>query len=153
MKKIILILALIFCVVSCNTIKEVPVQTVEKIVYHDSLIYIVDSVEVAVPYEVIKTISLQTDTSYLKTSLAESIAYIDTTNNKLFHTLTQNGKLKAKVDTVFRVEYVDKIIEREIVVEVDKIEYKYDWFFWLLFTCGTLWFLYLIYRIYRIFKK
>lgn len=123
---------ILLLIVGCSTTKYIPINSTEKTIYRDSLIYIKDTIEVAVPYEVIKETSLPTDTSYLKTSLAESIAYIDTTNNKLFHTLTQNGKLKAKVDTVFRVEYVDKIIEREIPIEVEVIKYKYDTLFWVL---------------------
>ena len=50
----LLSLILIGIISSCRSYKEVPVQTIEKIVYHDSLIYIRDSILIEVPHEVVK---------------------------------------------------------------------------------------------------
>ena len=144
--------ALIGCISSCRSYKEVPVQTIEKIVYHDSLIYIKDSVIVQVPYEVIKNATLPMDTSFLKTSLAESMAYIDTTNNKLQHTLTQKGNLKVLIDTVVEVQYVDRIVNRDVPVEVEVIKYKRDLLFWLLIGWVIFSLMYIAAKIYIKFK-
>jgi hypothetical protein len=116
--------ALIFIIIalltSCSVIKEIPVQTIEKIEYRDSLIFVHDTVDVPVPYEVVKEVLPDVDTSYLQTSVASSVAYIDTTKRQIHHELTQKGHLQAILDTVIVVEYVDKVIEKEVPVEVIK---------------------------------
>jgi hypothetical protein len=139
MKKIITILlpALIILVlglltVSCGTIKEVPVQTVEKVVYRDSLIYVNDTLTIPVPYEKIVEVLPEVDTSHLETSVAKSTAYLDTAKRKLHHTLEQKGSIKYVHDTVHVVEYIDRIIEKDVPVEVEVIKYKRDSLFWVL---------------------
>lgn len=117
---------------SCKSLKEVPVQTVEKIIYKDTLVYVQDSIKVEVPYQVIKEVLPVMDTSYIKTSVAESIAYVDTAKKKLHHTLTQKGHITTKIDTVFRIEYVEKTLEKEVPIEVEVIKYKRDSLFWVL---------------------
>lgn len=134
---IILVLGLL-SLTSCAGIKEVPVQTVETVVYRDSIIYIHDSIKVEVPKEVVKEVIPQIDTSCLKTSLAESIAYIDTLERKLHHTLTQKGEIKIKYDTIVKIEYVDKIITKDVPVQVEVIKYKRDTFFWVLLAWAAL---------------
>ena len=146
MKKIItifipalIILAIgLLMMTSCAGIKEIPVQTVEKVVYRDSLIYINDTIRVEVPKEVVKEVVPQIDTSYLKTSLAESVAYLDTAERKLHHTLTQKGEVKIKYDTIVKVQYVDRIVEKEVPVEVEVIKYKRDTFYWVLLGWAAL---------------
>ena len=132
--KIFFSLLMCFTVLSCGLVKhiEIPVQTVEKIVYKDTLIYIQDSIKVEVPYEVIKEVLPSIDTSYIKTSVAESIAYVDTAKKKLHHTLTQKGDIKAKYDTIIKVQYVNKIIEKDKPIPVEVIKYKRDALFWVL---------------------
>lgn len=117
---------------SCTSIKEVPIQTIETIVYKDSLVYIHDSVKVDVPYETIKEVLPQIDTSFLKTSLAESVAYLDTTEKKIFHSLTQKGEIKIEYDTIVSIKYIDKIITQDVPVTVEVIKYKRDSLFWVL---------------------
>jgi hypothetical protein len=126
---IILVFGLL-CMTSCASIKEVPVQTVEKVIYRDSLIYIQDTIKVEIPKETIREVVPQVDTSYLKTSLAESVAYLDTTERKLHHTLTQKGEVKIKYDTIVKVQYVDRIIKQDVPVKVEVIKYKRDALFW-----------------------
>ena len=123
---------------SCAGIKEIPVQTVEKVIYRDSLIYINDTFRVEVPKEVVKEVIPQIDTSYIKTSLAESVAYLDTTERKLHHTLTQKGEIKIKYDTIVKIQHVDRIVEREVPVEVEVIKYKRDTFYWVLLGWAAL---------------
>lgn len=122
---------------SCAGIKEIPVQTVEKLVYRDSLIYINDTLRVEVPKEVVKEVIPQIDTSHLKTSLAESVAYLDTTERKLHHTLTQKGEVKIKYDTIVKIQYVNRIVEKEVPVEVEVVKYKRDTFYWVLLGWAT----------------
>lgn len=117
---------------SCGSIKEIPVETVEKIVYRDSLVYVHDSIEVQVPVEKVKVVLPELDTSYLKTSVAESVAYLDTAKRRLHHTLEQKGTVKTVYDTIIKVQYVDKIIEKDVPVEVEVIKYKRDALFWVL---------------------
>lgn len=124
---------IILCMNSCGTVKEIPVQTIEKIEYRDSLIFIHDTLVVEVPQEKVVEVLPDIDTSYLKTTIAESIAYIDTTKMQLHHTLEQKGTVEVKYDTIIKVEYVDKIIEKEVPI-IQEIEVpRYDTFFWILF--------------------
>lgn len=131
LKKIFLFIGL-FVFFSCTAIKEVPVQSVEKIVYKDTLIYIQDSIKIEVPYEVIKEVIPSIDTSYIKTSVAESVAYLDTAKKKLHHTLTQKGNLKVKYDTIVKIQYIDRIIEKDKPIHVEVIKYRRDALFWVL---------------------
>lgn len=128
----LLILTIGLLMVSCKTTTQIPVQTVEKVVYKDTVFYVHDSILVKVPFEKIKEILPIIDTSHLKTSLAESIAYIDTANRKLYHTLEQKGEVKIVYDTIVKFQYIDKIIEKEVPVEVEIIKYKRDALFWWL---------------------
>lgn len=141
-------LVIIGVISSCRSYKEVPVQTIEKIVYHDSLIYIKDSVLVKVPFEVVKNTALPMDTSFLKTSLAESMAYIDTTNNKLKHTLTQKGELKVLIDTIVEIRYVDRIVSKDVPIKVEVVKYKRDLLFWLLIIWTSFSLMYIAAKIY-----
>lgn len=113
-------LLLLLVLSGCSSVKQVAVETDTKVIVRDSIIHVRDTVRIEVPKEVVKEVIPQIDTSYLKTSLAESIAYIDTLERKLHHTLTQKGEIKIKYDTIVKVQYVDKIITKEVPVEVVK---------------------------------
>ena len=141
MKKVInvLVLSIIAIIVSsCVSTREIPIHTIEKVIYKDTLIYIHDSIKVPVPYETTQKEVYCTDTSYLKTSLAESIAYIDTTSKRIHHTLTQNGELETTYDTIVKIEYMDKIVLQDVPVEVEVIKYKRDALFWCLLAWAVL---------------
>lgn len=142
------ILVLGLMCISCGALKEVPVETVEKIVYRDSLIYVLDSIEVPVPYEVVKEVLPDIDTSHLKTTLAESIAYLDTSKRKLHHTLEQKGTIQYVYDTVHTVQYVDRIMEKEVPVEIEVIKYKRDALFWVLVGWALLCVVYAVIKIF-----
>ena len=111
------IILLIFgLVVSCGTIKEIPVATVEKVVVRDSIIYVSDTIEVPVPYEVIREIVPQDTVSVLNTSVASSTAKVE--NGMLSHSLEQKGALKTQIDTFYVTKYVEKIKEVEVPIEI-----------------------------------
>lgn len=137
------------CSNSCSSLKEVPVQYIDRIEYRDSLVYIHDSVEVPVPYEVVKEVLPALDTSVLKTSNAESVAYLDTARRMINHTLEQKGTVKTVIDTVIKVEYVDRLIEKEVPVEVEVVKYRRDALFWVLVGWAVICVAYAIMKILR----
>lgn len=124
--KRLFILILLLVAVSCSTTQYIPVETIERIEYRDSLIYVNDTVTIEVPKEKIVYVGPADTLSQISTSLAFSEAKIE--QGTLTHTLEQKGELKAKIDTFFVVEYIDRIVEREIPVEVEKeVKYTPDW--------------------------
>lgn len=129
---LLILTVFLLATVGCNSIKQVPIQTIEKTIYRDSLVYIKDSIKVQVPYEVVKEVVPDIDTSYIKTSYAESIAYLDTTTHKLHHTLTQRGEIKTEIDTAVNVTIIEKTVEKEVPIPVEVIKYKRDALFWVL---------------------
>lgn len=135
--------------VGCSTVKYVPTDTTEKIEYRDTLIYICDTVHVPVPYEVVKEVIPDIDTSYLETSLAKSTAYLDKDRRKLQHTLEQKGTVETVVDTVVKIQYVNTYIDREVPVEVEVIKYKRDNIFWFSIVFNILTILLIFLKIYR----
>lgn len=136
--------------VSCGATKEIPVQYIDRIEYRDSVIFIHDSIEVPVPVEIVKEVIPQLDTSYLKTSVAESIAYLDTTKRKLHHTLEQKGTIKTVYDTVVKIKYVDRIIKQDVPIEVEVIKYRRDALFWVLVGWALLCVAYAIIKIFLV---
>lgn len=132
------LIVIMLTLAGCASVKEIPVQTVEKVIVKDSLIYVRDTLRIEVPKEIVREVVPQVDTSYLKTSLAESTAYLDTINRKIHHTLTQRGEIKIKYDTIFKVQYVDRIVEKDVPIEVEVIKYKRDTFFWVLLGWAVL---------------
>lgn len=120
---------LIAMLTSCSTIKEVPIIAIERVEYRDSLIYVKDTITVEIPHEKIIYVGTSDTTSRIATSLAFSEAKID--KGILTHTLEQKGQIQAKIDTVFKVEYIDRIIEREVPVEVIKeVKHTPTWCWW-----------------------
>lgn len=115
----------------CSTFKEVPIQQIDRIEYRDIVVFVHDTISVPVPYEVIREVIPDIDTSYLETSVARSVAYLDKEKKQLSHSLEQKGEIKTKYDTVLVVEYVDKYIEREIPVPVEVEKPYIPKFFWI----------------------
>ena len=147
---LILLVMILFSFVGCGTIKEIPVQTIEKIEYRDSLIFIRDSIFVEIPIEKIVQVLPTDTTSQISTSLAYSEAKVE--KGILTHTLEQKGQIKAKIDTVVKVQYVDRIVEKEVPIEVVKeVKYIPD-FFWYSIIFNIIVLLYLVFKIYLKFK-
>lgn len=137
---------LIAMLTSCSVIKEVPVATIERVEYRDSLIYVKDTITVEIPQEKVIYVGPADTTSQIATSLAFSEAKID--KGILTHTLEQKGQIQAKIDTVFKVEYIDRIIEKEVPVEVVVTEYKRDGLFWYLLCFQIAVIIFLVIRLY-----
>ena len=127
--KRLFILILLLIAVSCATTKYLPVQTIEKIEYRDSIVYVNDTITIEVPKEKVVYIGPADTLSQISTSLAFSEAKVE--KGVLTHTLEQKGQIKAKIDTFFMVKYIDRIVEKEVPVEVE-IEKPYiPAFFWI----------------------
>jgi hypothetical protein len=116
MKKLLFILTLML--MGCTTTKTVyvPTETEHIIEYRDSIIYLNDTIYVNVPYE--KVQNIVPDTSRLETSVAKSIAYLDTIQHKIHHTLeNKNTAIKTVRDTVIVVQSKTEYLEKPIVTE------------------------------------
>lgn len=129
MKRFLLLFIPLF--MGCAAVKEIPVTDYEKIVYRDSTVYIRDTIKVEVPVERVKEIVPQDTVSQIATSLAFSEAKIE--KGLLHHTLEQKGEIKTVYDTIVTVQYVDRIVERDKIIEVE-VEKKYipEWCWWCL---------------------
>lgn len=130
MKNLILVILMIF-LTGCAAVKEIPVQTIERIEYRDSTIYITDTVEVPIPTYIEKVVVPQDTSSLIQGNLSRSEAFIR--NGQLNHSLEEKGSVKVVYDTVVTVQYVDRIVERDKIVEVE-VEKKYipEWCWWCL---------------------
>lgn len=128
MKRLFIFIILLVAV-SCSTTKYLPVQTIEKIEYRDSIVYVTDTISIEVPKEKVVYVRPADTLSQISTSLAFSEAKVE--KGVLTHTLEQKGQIKAKIDTFFMVKYIDRIVEKEVPVEVE-IEKPYiPTFFWI----------------------
>lgn len=128
MKRLFLLI-LLFVLVSCSTTKYLPVQTIEKIEYRDSIVYVNDTITIEVPKEKVVYVRPADTLSQISTSLAFSEAKVE--KGILTHTLEQKGQIKAKIDTFFMVKYIDRIVEKEVPVEVEVEKPYIPTFFWI----------------------
>ena len=101
----------------CSSLKYVPINTEEKTIVKDSLIYIRDTVTVEIPKEIVKKIVPADTTSILKTSVAISEARLE--QGHLHHTLEQSGTVKTKIDTFYTTKIVEKAVYKDRPVEVE----------------------------------
>ena len=129
MKNIVYLIPFLF-LISCSTLKEIPVQTIEKIEYRDSTVFIHDTLKIKVTVETVKEIVPQDTVSQIATSLAFSEAKIE--KGMLHHTLEQKGEIKTVYDTIVTVEYVDRIIEKEVPVITEVEKPFVPTFFWII---------------------
>lgn len=128
---LILLVMILFSFIGCGTIKEIPVQTIEKEIIRDSIIRIIDTVRVEVPYEKIVEVVPKDTTSQIATSLAFSEAKIE--GGYLHHSLEQKGQITTKIDTVIITKIITKEVEKEVPVEVVKeVKYTPKWAWWSL---------------------
>ena len=131
MKRILVLFIAILCLVGCASIKEIPVQTIEKIEYRDSLVYIKDTITIPIPVEKIVQVVPQDTTSQISTSLAFSEAKVE--KGILTHTLEQKGQIKTKIDTFYitQIQEVEKMVEVPIEV-VKEVKHIPNWCWWSL---------------------
>lgn len=90
--------------------------------YRDSLVQRTDTVRIPVPKEVYVNVVPDPDTSRLRTSFAESEAWLDTAAMQLRHTLrNRDTVLRAEVVVKDRIITRDSVVFREREVPVDRI--------------------------------
>ena len=115
------LLLLLLLTVGCAAPKVVyvPTKGEDKIIYRDSTIILRDTIKVPLPVEEKET-TTKRDSSHLETSIAVSDAWVDSDNNLNHRLRNKNTTLKAKRDTVFVIEYVDKYNTEVVIEEVEK---------------------------------
>lgn len=149
---LILIVLACLSVLGCSSIRYVPIENIEKIIYKDSTIYVNDTITVEVEKQIVKEVLPQLDTSVLKTDLASSIAYLDTNKREIHHELKQEGTIRVAYDTVYVTKTVEKIKEVEVPIEVEK-EVKYTpAFFWIVTIYAVVLTMFIILRVYMKIK-
>lgn len=137
-------------IISCSQLKEIPVQTIEKEIIRDSLIYITDTITIEIPKEKIVQVLPADTTSQITTSLAFSEAKME--KGILTHSLEQKGQIKAKIDTCYMTKTVEKIVEKEVPVEVEVIKYKRDNIFWISIILNIVVILVIVFKIWMKIK-
>ena len=147
--KRLFILILLFALVSCGTTKYTPVQTIEKIEYRDSIVYVNDTITIEVPKEKVVYVRPADTLSQISTSLAFSEAKVE--KGILTHTLEQKGQIKA--DTFYKVKYIDRIVEKEVPVEVEVEKPYIPTFFWIVAIYAAIITLFIAFKAYLKLKK
>lgn len=150
---LILLVMILLSFISCSSLKEIPVATVEKVVVKDSIVYR-DSI-VYIPQERIVEIVPQLDTLFMDIETASSKAYLDTTNMLLRGELKSKKKEIVKYQTI--IEYRDRIdtvyIKEPQPYEVEVIKYKRDTIFWISIILNIVVLLVIAFKIYLKIKK
>ena len=131
--------------------EEETIQTEEKVIVKDSLIYVRDTVTVEIPKEVVKEIVPADTTSILNTSVAMSEARLE--KGQLYHSLEQSGAVKTVVDTCYVTRIEEKVIYQDRPIEVPKEVKHIPTFFWwsLIFNIITV--LFIAFKIYLKLKS
>ena len=130
MRKFIFILLFIVC--SCGPVRYIPIEKNETINIRDSVVLRDSTVITYLQKEKIKEIVPELDTLIMNTKYAKSISYLDTTTNTLQGTLEQLDSVPVKTKIVFKDRIItqEKIVEKEIPVEVvreKKVTPKWIW--------------------------
>ena len=150
MKRLFLLI-LLFVLVSCGTTKYLPVQTIEKIEYRDSIVYVNDTITIEAPKEKVVYVRPADTLSQISTSLAFSEAKVE--KGVLTHTLENKEQIKASIDTFFMVKYTDRIVEKEVPVEVEVEKPYIPTFFWIVAIYAAIITLLIAFRLYLKLKK
>ena len=149
--KRLFILILLLVAVSCGTTKYTPVQTIERIEYRDSIVYVNDTITIEVPKEKVVYVRPAATLSQISTSLAFSEAKVE--KGILTHTLENKGQIKAKIDTFYKVKYTDRIVEKEVPVEVEVEKPYIPTFFWIVTIYAAIITLLIAFKAYLKLKK
>lgn len=153
-----IMLTSLLLLVSCSTVKYVPISDSENIHKVDSTIiqYRDTTIFVEVPVEVVKEVVPQLDTLYMETSLSHSTSYLDTT------TRTLKGELKNKIEPIEKIVYLpskehivyrDSIITKEVPVEVQVEKKHIPQWVWYSVIFNVIVLCYIGFKIYFAFKK
>ena len=130
MKRLLILVGLL-TVMGCSTAKYVPVETIERIEYRDSVVYVNDTITIEVPKEKVVYVGPADTLSQISTSLAFSEAKVE--QGVLTHTLEQKGQIKTQIDTFYitQIKEVEKMVEVPIEV-VKEVKHIPNWCWWSL---------------------
>ena len=76
MKRLLILVGLL-TVMGCSTAKYVPVETIERVEYRDSVVYVNDTITIEVPKEKVVYVGPADTLSQISTSLAFSEAKVE----------------------------------------------------------------------------
>ncbi len=118
-----LLIGLLLMFPGCSTIKYVPVNTTTTVTVKDTVTLKDTLVLFTPPEETIHNLALLRDTSVVETSLAISVAYVDSTTLTLRHTIT-NKPTSLPVQVQVQEHHIEKssVTEKEVPVEVEVIK-------------------------------
>lgn len=150
---------------ACGVTNKMPINTNSSTILRDSLIlrdstrYIDSIIYVEIPREKVMDIISQIDTSSLETSVAKSIAYVDTNSLMIIHSLENKDTVlqekivyKDRYVTETKIIYRDSIEIKEIPKEVEVIKTVYPKAFWYLLGFFVIIVVYVGIKIYLKFK-
>ena len=144
------ILALLL-IVGCGTTQYIPIETTEKVVVKDSVVYVNDTITIEIEKEKIVEVVPADTVSQIATSLAFSEAKIE--KGMLYHSLEQKGQIKAKIDTFYvtQIKEVEKLVEVPIEV-IKEVKYIPEWA-WYSVIFNVIVLCFIAFKIYLRFKK
>lgn len=131
MRNLIFIVICLF-LAACSP-KVIYVKGDTTVEYRDSIVTKIDSVEVPVPFEVVKEITAVLDPLHMEITNAVADAWVDTNTNTLQGTLKSRGTINTPVPTKEEYHSRDSIQIREIPVPYEVTKYKVpNWCWWVL---------------------
>lgn len=114
-----------FLVNGCSTTKYVPLNTTSSVIVKENVVPVDTMINVELPREreAVSIMYLLQDTSFVSTSLAYSIAYIDTANMVIKHSITNKDiPLPTKIQYKNHIVVKDSITVKEIPVPVPVVK-------------------------------
>lgn len=129
--------------VNCSRVEYIPIQSENKTQIRDSIVFIIDTINVPLPTVEYVKILPEIDTSELESTVAYSKAYYDTTSNKIHHTLKNKPYIHVRIDTFFLTKTVEVFKEKPIIKEVEvKVKYVpdiYKYCLWFTIAVIVIW--------------
>lgn len=121
MKKLLFLLCIILPLFSSCSVHRKTISTKDVVVYHyvDSVVFHDSTIFIDIPREVVKEVVMPYDTLKMETSVARSVAYVDTLTHTLKGVLENKVySLKSNVKWKEKIVYRDSISVKEITNEV-----------------------------------
>ena len=134
MRKVLVYIAMLPLFFGCKVIKYVPVKETEYVSVHDTTVLHRTDTLVKVPEFHLSDYAGLGDTLVLKSSVAESKAWVDSSLMVLKGRLIQTGTVPVQVVEKERVVYKDSIITKDVPVPVEVVKTvhpKYEKWLWI----------------------
>lgn len=134
-----LVLSLVFA--GCKVIKYVPVEHTEYVAVHDTTVLHKTDTLVQVPEFNIADYAGLCDTLVLKSSVAESRSWVDSTMMVLKGKLIQTGTIPVQIVEKERIVTKDSVVYQDVPVpvEVEKVVHpRYEKWLWIWLVASLL---------------